>query len=153
MENPRVKIEKINKSIRNLFRLKKEQNDTATEDIRNIFRIKKYIKGIEAIVLRSIKKLFEYEKEEENYYKPVRVNNFWNNNYIKYESNGDKNNNLSLDEYLNKIKSYLKDIIIDLQSFDTWKIQVKIEIDFISSKDNEEKCEMYSDSNNIKFTS
>ena len=76
MENPRVKIEKINKSIRNLFRLKKEQNDTATEDIRNIFRIKKYIKGIEAIVLRSIKKLFEYEKEEENYYKPVRVNNF-----------------------------------------------------------------------------
>ena len=41
MENPRVKIEKINKSIRNLFRLKKEQNDTATEDIRNIFRIKK----------------------------------------------------------------------------------------------------------------
>ena len=153
MENPRVKIEKINKSIRNLFRLKKEQNDTATEDIRNIFRIKKYIKGIEAIVLRSIKKLFEYEKEEENYYKPVRVNNFWNNNYIKYESNGDKNNNLSLDEYLNKIKSYLKDIIIDLQSFDTWKIQVTIEIDFISSKDNEGKCEMYSDSNNIKFTS
>ena len=153
MENPRVKIEKINKSIRNLFRLKIEQNDTATEDIRNIFRIKKYIKGIEAIVLRSIKKLFEYEKEEENYYKPVRVNNFWNNNYIKYESNGDKNNNLSLDEYLNKIKSYLKDIIIDLQSFDTWKIQVTIEIDFISSKDNEEKCEMYSDSNNIKFTS
>ena len=153
MENPRVKIEKINKSIRNLFRLKKEQNDTATEDIRNIFRIKKYIKGIEAIVLRSIKKLFEYEKEEENYYKPVRVNNFWNNNYIKYESNGDKNNNLWLDEYLNKIKSYLKDIIIDLQSFDTWKIQVTIEIDFISSKDNEEKCEMYSDSNNIKFTS
>ena len=48
------------------------------------------------------------------------VNNFWNNNYIKYdnnnnyikydnnnnyikyESNGDKNENLSFDEYLNK---------------------------------------------------
>ena len=41
MENPRVKIEKINRSIRNLFRLEKEQNDTAIEDIRNIFRIKK----------------------------------------------------------------------------------------------------------------
>ena len=24
---------------------------------------------------------------EEDYYKPVRVGNFWNNNYIEYESN------------------------------------------------------------------
>ena len=31
------------------------------------------------------------------------MNNFWNNNYIEYESNDDKNRNLSLDEYLNKI--------------------------------------------------
>ena len=30
--------------------------------------------------------------------------NFYNNNYIEYESNGDRNRNLSLDEYLNKIK-------------------------------------------------
>ena len=27
---------------------------------------------------------------EEDYYKPERVNKFWNNNYIEYESNGDK---------------------------------------------------------------
>ena len=32
-----------------------------------------------------------YEKEEENYYKPVRINNFWINNYIEYKRNGDKN--------------------------------------------------------------
>ena len=25
---------------------------------------------------KNIKNLFEYEKEDENYYKPVRVNNF-----------------------------------------------------------------------------
>ena len=64
MKNPRPKEEKIIKGIRNLFRLKKEIKDT---------------------VLRNINKLFEYEKEEENYYKPVRVHNFWNNNYIKYK--------------------------------------------------------------------
>ena len=62
------------------------------------------------------------KKREENYYKPVRVNNFWNNNYIEYGSNSDQNNNLSLDEYLNKIISYSKDIIIDLKSSDTRKI-------------------------------
>ena len=51
---------------------------------------------------------------------------------------GDKNNNLLPDKYLNKIKLYLKDIIIDLQSSDTWEIQLTIAINFISSKDTEE---------------
>ena len=68
--------------MRNLFRLKKEQNDIAVEGIRNHFRLKKEVKGIKDIVLRNIENLFQYEKEEENYYQPVRVNNFWSNNYI-----------------------------------------------------------------------
>ena len=58
-----------------------------------------------------------------------------------------------LDEYLNKIKPYLKDIIIDLQGSDGWKIQLTITINFISSKDTEEERVMYSTSDNIKFTS
>ena len=41
-----------------------------------------------------------YEKEEENYYKPVKVNTFWSNNYIEYKSNGDKNKILSVEEDL-----------------------------------------------------
>ena len=51
-------------------------------------------------IIRDIQTLFE--QEEKDYYKPKRLNNFWNNNYIDYESNGDKNRNLSQDEYLNK---------------------------------------------------
>ena len=75
-----------------------------------------------------------------------------NNNHIKYKSNGDKNSNLLLDKYLNKIKPYLTDIIINLQSSDTWKIQLTIAINFTSSKDTEEECVMHSTSNNIKLT-
>ena len=41
-----------------------------------------------------------YEKEEENYYKPVKVSNFWSNNYIENKSNGDKNKILSVEEHL-----------------------------------------------------
>ena len=48
--------------------------------------------------IRDIRTLFE--QEEEYYYKPERVSNFWNNNYIEYESNADKNRNLSIEEYL-----------------------------------------------------
>ena len=44
--------------------------------MRNLFRLKKKVKGIKNTVIRNIKDLFEYEKKEENYYKPVRVNNF-----------------------------------------------------------------------------
>ena len=52
----------------------------------------------------DIKNFFEHEKEGENYYKAVIVNNFWNNSYIEYESNGHRNKALSVEEYLNKIR-------------------------------------------------
>ena len=97
MENPSSEEEKIPKDIRNISGLKKE------------------VKGIKDIVLRNIKNLSEYEKEEENYYKLVRVNNFWSNNYIEYKSNNDRNKTLSVEQYVDKIRPYLRDIINDLQ--------------------------------------
>ena len=57
--------------------------------------------------------------------------------------------NLSLREYLNKIKLYLRNIIIDLQESDTWKFQLTIAINFISWKDDEEEHLMHSKSNKI----
>ena len=45
----------------------------------------------------------DFENEEKNYYKPVKVHNFWHNNYIQYESKGDKNKAPSVEEYLNEI--------------------------------------------------
>ena len=82
MENPRFEEENIIKDIKNLFRLKKGENYTAIKDIRILFRLNPKVQGTKDIVLRNITNLFEYEKEEENYYKPVRVNNFWSNNYF-----------------------------------------------------------------------
>ena len=97
MESLSLKEENIIKYKRNFFRPKKEQNYT---DIRNFFRLEKEIKAIEDRILRDIKNLFEHK--EENYYKPEWVNNFWSNNYIEYESNGDKNKRLPVQEYLDK---------------------------------------------------
>ena len=54
-------------------------------------------------MLRDIKNLFEHEKEEGSYYRPVSVSNFWRNNYIEYKSDEYKNKTLSVEEYLNKI--------------------------------------------------
>ena len=53
------------------------------KDIRNLFRKEKETKAIKDRILRDIKNLFEHE--EENYYKQVRVSNFWSNNYIEFD--------------------------------------------------------------------
>ena len=47
----------------------------------------------------------------------------------------------------------MNDITIDLQESDTWKIQLSIAINFISSKDTEEERVMHAKSNNTTFMS
>ena len=72
---------------------------------------------------------------------------------IKYKSNGDRIQNFLLKQYLDKIKRYLKDILIDLQKFSLLEIQLRTAIDFISSKDIKEGCVMHSKSENTEFMS
>ena len=77
--------EKIIKDVRNLFqakKLKKETNGAVIKGIRNLFRLKKENKAIKDRTIRDIRNLLEHGKEEK-YYKPVRVGNFWSNNYIE----------------------------------------------------------------------
>ena len=59
--------------------MKKKLNYTPIENIKSHFRQEKKTKAIKDRILRDIKNLFEH-KEEENYYEPVRVSNFWSNN-------------------------------------------------------------------------
>ena len=54
-----------------------------------------------------------------------------------------------VEEYLNRIRPHLKDIIKNLKKFDTWKIQSTIANNFISSIDEEHI--MYSKSDNIEI--
>ena len=70
---------------------------------------------------------------------------------MKYGSNGDRNKNLSVEEYLNEIKPYLRDIIITLQKSGKGKIQLTIAISFIPSKGVDDERVMYSTSNNTEF--
>ena len=79
----------------------------------NIFKLKKENKAIKDQITSDTRNILELENED--YYKSRRVGNFYNNNYIEYESNGDRDTNLSIEGYLNKIKPYLKDMTINLQ--------------------------------------
>ena len=119
-------------SIRNRFTLKEKKNeiinrrinDRIIRDILTLFETeeekkerKKLVRKnnhrlIKDSIVRDIRTLFEQE-DDADYFERKRVSNFLNNNYIEYESNGDRNKNLSLDRYLDKIEPYLRDVIID----------------------------------------
>ena len=90
------KIEdKIVKNLRNLFRLKKKKKKKVDDTIRHkkSFQIERN----EAIKDRGRKDISIEHEEEKHYYKPVRVGNSWSNNYVEYESNGDRNKTLSIE--------------------------------------------------------
>ena len=88
----------------------------------------------------------------EDYYEPIKVNTAFNNNYIKYESKGDKNKILTLNEYLDMIRSYLVDMVNDHKNKGKWKIQLMPAINFIFSKpDSDETRIMHTKSNNIEI--
>ena len=90
------------------------------------------------------------------------------NNYIEYESRGDKNKNLSVKEYLNMIRPYLSDMInhhkthgkwkvhsgnkvIDYKTEGKLKIQLTMAINFMPSEDSEETRTMHTKSHNLEI--
>ena len=50
---------------------------------------------------------------DEDYYRPIRTKCAFNDNFIVYESKGDKDKKLSPKKYIDMIKSFLGDIIND----------------------------------------
>ena len=105
---------------------------------------------------------------DEDYYEPILVKCAFDDNYIPYESSGDKGKNLSIKRYLKMIKPYLSDLInkhkthgseryhsgnkswIEKTSSE-WKIQLTMAINFISSKDSDETRTMHTKSNNVEI--
>ena len=67
-----------------------------------------------------------------DYYKPILVESGYNNNYIQYESKGDRM--LILKEYLSLIEQYLRELINDYKNKGEWKVQLIANINFISLK-------------------
>ena len=90
-------------------------------------------------------------KPKEDNYKPVRIGNAFNSNYIEYKSNGDKDKTLSIKDYLDEIKPYLSDIKNDHKTQGEWKIHLTVAINFSSSKVSEDFRIMHSKSGNIEI--
>ena len=81
--------------------------------------------------IRDIEKIFDNDNDND-YYKPLLVESSFKNNYKYYESRGDKDENLSVKQYLYKIVPYLSDLIndhnTDGNNCNEWKIQINMHV-------------------------
>ena len=65
-------------------------------------------------------------------------------NYKYYESRGDRDKNLSVKQYLNKVTPHLYDLINDHKAAKkVWKIQISMRVNFVSSKGTWETHTIY----------
>ena len=99
--------------------------------------------------IKDIKNLFKLSIDKD-YYKLTLVKSGYNNNYVQYESKGDKI--LTFKEYLALIEKYLRELINYYKNKGEWKLQLTAEINFISLKPGSHETRiMYTRSDNEKF--
>ena len=116
----RLSKPKIKEIRKDLYRIENKKT-LSPQKIEKIFKLKKYhdYDNIEYKGIRDVKNLFDLSTNKD-YYKLIKTNDAFNSNYIEYESKGDKNKTLSVKEYLNMIRSYLRDIINDHKTQGEW---------------------------------
>ena len=129
----------------------KEIEQNLLELEKNLSKPKKYCDNIKYKGIRSVRNLFDLSIDE-YYYKPITINDNFNNNYIQYESKGNKDKILTINEYLDMIRPYLSDkinkhkpqgewklhsgnIITNYKTQGEWKIQLTTAINIISSRE------------------
>ena len=86
--------------------------------------------------------------EHYEYYQPILTRSYFEGNYVKYNSSGDFTS--SIDVYFENIKFYVSKLIYYYILKGEWKIQLSMQISFISLT-NEETDIMHSKSDNIEI--
>ena len=152
----RSELKEIKKNLYNIEKTKqfdsKRTNKYLDELDKKILKLDKYhyhddykYRGI-----KNIKDLFKLSIDKD-YYKPILVKSVYNNNYIQYESKGDKI--LTHKEYLTLIEKYLRKLINYYKNKGEWKVQLIAEISFISLKPGSDETRiMHTRSDNEEFT-
>ena len=152
---------KINKIRRNLYEIENEKNLFTTkikETEKNLIKLEENLSKEKKYYdneYKGITDLFDLSIDE-NYHRPIITNGAFNNNYIQYESRGNKDKILAANEFLHLIRPYVSDMINNHKAQDEWithsgdtiikhktqsewKIQLTMAINFISSKPNSEE--------------
>ena len=145
-----------------IIKKKKEQEDSLTNKQKNVLKnigkyLKKFLKNLEKLqkyhynITHGLNYLFnKINKEgEEDYYEPTEIKSVFDGRYILYESRGDKDAKLSIDKYFDIITPYLRDMIDYHKARGEWKIQLIMQIIFVSFINKNETHVVHTKSDNI----
>ena len=160
LKNPKYNISKSeSKDIkRNLYNIEKKRKISLKKTSKyldeldeRILRLDKYhdYDDFEYKGIKDIENLFKISIDKD-YYKPKLNKSGYNKSYAQYESKGDKI--LSVKENLNLIEKYLRELLEEYKQKGEWKVQLTIEVIFISLKPGSDETRiMYTRSNNIEI--
>ena len=123
-ETKRIRKELYKKEVIYNFLKEKEYLKKLNNDLKKLYKCQDNIRY-------GLDYLFN-ELNEEDYYEPKEIKSAFDGSYILYESRGDKDNKLALYEYFDIIRPYLKDMINDYKSKGDWKIQLSMQMIFVS---------------------
>ena len=139
LDKSEIQIEKIpnyrefkNRVNRQLIKHFKKQHDTKKS---------KYLDGEDDAEYKGITELeLLFDEIDKNYYyKPILVKSFYKDGYKEYQSRGDMTKSLSVEEYLDKIKPYLKELTDIHKAIKNnskeWKVQLNAKIKNVSLDD------------------
>ena len=74
----------------------------------------------------------------DSYYQPILASSLFNNGYQRYHFRGDRNRNMSLITYFDKIRAYLRSLIDENKLFEQ-KIQLDIGINMVHISEQKKK--------------
>ena len=81
-----------------------------------------------------------------HYYRLTKNRSAFNDRYLLYTSNGD--NNSSINQYFDKIRPGLHDLIDYQKTQGEWKVQLSMKVTFVSFIDNDRKQIMHTKGHN-----
>ena len=157
INNTNTNDEDFIENIRDLFnnKLDKKINNTNVDQKVNNTNDEDFIENIKDLFNNKLDKKINNNNTNDEFienirdlfsildYEPVLIKSGFDNNYLEYMSNG--NNSLSFNEYLELIKPYLYDLINVHKAKGEWKLQLSVEISFVSQKPG-------SDENRVMYT-
>ena len=115
--------------------------------------LKKPEKIVSSLLLKGKKNIVfkPRKKSKKDVYKPIKISGAFSDNFVEYQSNGNRDRSISIARYLNNIREHLKRLIEDKKKSGEWKIQLIMKINYISSRNFIESRDMYSKSDNFEI--
>ena len=150
-KNDRKKVRKELYQIENLSDKEKEKiYDRLAEFLRTLDKREKYKyysrDDLDYHGIRDIENLID-DIDDDDYYNPILGKSSFKSKYKCYESRGDKDKKLSMEQYNGMIMPYLSDLINENKAiennFNERKIQLNMHVNFISSNDSGETCTIF----------